>query len=321
MKKQRVGIIGTGLHGSRYARHIINDVEGLELSMISRRSDEVSVQAREWGVEYTRNWQELVAADNVDAVIAVTYPTMNLEIARWCAQHSKALLLEKPMAASSEESMEIEQMFGERGLKLSVGQTLRYNGVITSLRENLPDMGRLFSFSANQRLEPSTLEWHYKPEHAGSGVSFHTAVHVFDALRFITGKNIARVFALCRSRVNPALEDLLCVLVEMEDGVVGTVDCSKVGGARSGRFEFVCGDGQLHGDQIHDILERITGNRRENVVHPEPAGTIVPLLLDWYDYLVDRGPNPITGEDGRLAVRACEACLWSARSGEWVDVI
>ena len=34
-----VGVIGTGKHGSRYARHIINDVDGLALTAISRRSE------------------------------------------------------------------------------------------------------------------------------------------------------------------------------------------------------------------------------------------------------------------------------------------
>ncbi|MDH3346739.1 MAG: Gfo/Idh/MocA family oxidoreductase, partial [Desulfobulbaceae bacterium] len=271
--------------------------------------------------ESTRDWRELVCSDKVDAVIAVTYPTLNLEIARFCAEHGKALLLEKPMAASAGEAGEIKQLFADRGLKLTVGQTLRYNNVVMALRDYLPDMGMLFSFSANQRLEPSTLDWHDEPKHAGAGVSFHTAVHVFDALRFITGRNIVRVFALCRSRINLALEDMLCVLVEMEGGVVGTVDCSKVGAARTGRFEFVAKEGQLHGDQIHDTLDRIRGAQREGLTHSAPVSTIVPLLCDWFDYLVDRGPNPVSGEDGRLAVRACEACILSAKSGEWVDVV
>ncbi len=34
----RIGIIGTGKHGSRYANHIVNDIDGLELTAISRRS-------------------------------------------------------------------------------------------------------------------------------------------------------------------------------------------------------------------------------------------------------------------------------------------
>ena len=44
----RVGILGTGKHGSRYARHVVDDVEGLELVAISRRSAEGRAQAAGW---------------------------------------------------------------------------------------------------------------------------------------------------------------------------------------------------------------------------------------------------------------------------------
>ncbi len=73
---------------------------------------------------------------------------------------------------------------------LTVAQTLRYNPVIQALRQRLPEMGELYSFTANQRLEPSTLAWHDDQETAGAGVLFHTAIHVFDALREITGLKV-----------------------------------------------------------------------------------------------------------------------------------
>jgi len=57
----RIGIIGTGRHGSRYARHIVADVEGLELAAISRRSSERTAQAGEWGCRAHEDWRHLVA--------------------------------------------------------------------------------------------------------------------------------------------------------------------------------------------------------------------------------------------------------------------
>lgn len=44
----KVGIIGTGAHGSRYARHIVNDLPVLRLTAISRRGEEGKKQAAEW---------------------------------------------------------------------------------------------------------------------------------------------------------------------------------------------------------------------------------------------------------------------------------
>ena len=316
----RVGIIGTGRHGSRYANHILHDLDGLTLAAISRRSDRGPLQAEEWGCRLFTDWQELVHAPVVDAVIAVVPPALHPDIARACAAAGKPLLLEKPLAVSVTAGREIVELFRQRSLPLTVGQTLRYNSVIRHLRQRLPEIGRLYAVSANQRIEPSTLAWHSDPELAGAGVSFHTAVHVFDALRYITGLEVVRVCATLRREQNPCLEDSLAVVMEMEDGVIGTVDCSKVGHARSGRFEFVGSRGQLAGDQIYNTCEQIRGTEVQVLDPGRAVGTIVPLLTQWREFLAGRDRNPVTGEDGLAAVRCCQACLESARQGCWVDV-
>jgi predicted dehydrogenase len=314
----RIGIIGTGRHGSRYAAHIVRDIDGLELAAISRRSEEGRAQASLWQCTWYNDWRQLVADSRVEAVIGVVPPAFNLAIARSCAELNKPLLLEKPLADTAASAAAIVELYRQGNLPLTVGQTLRYNQVVRMFKEKIASIGTLHSFAANQRLEPSTLSWHKQPELAGAGVSFHTAVHVFDALRFITGLEIVRVMALTGSRYNEVLEDLLLVMVEMENGVVGTVDCSKVGGARSGRFEFVGSDGQLAGDQVHNDCVRIAGMDIQRLDCGEPVGTIIPLLQDWQRFLAGKGENPVAGVEGMRAVQICEACLNSARSRSWV---
>jgi len=316
----RVGLIGTGRHGSRYARHIVSDLQGVSLAALSRRSEERQLQASQWQCRAYADWRELVADEGVEAVIAVVPPSLNLAIARACAEVGKPLLVEKPLAANLGDAREMVSLCRREGLVLTVGQTLRYNQVIRQFKRQLPEFGQLYSFAANQRLEPSSLKWHDAPELAGAGVSFHTAVHVFDALRFITGREIEKVMALRGQHHGAQLEDLLLVMVEMEGGVKGTVDCSKVGRARSGRFEFVCAEGQLVGDQVHNTCSRIHGLKREAIDCGQPVGTILPLLEDWRDFLGGRIKNPIPGEEGLRAVQLCAASLESARRKSWVDV-
>ena len=316
----RVGIIGTGIHGSRYANHVVHDIEGLELAAISRRSEEGRVQAAQWKCDWYRDWQHLVADEQVEAVISVVPPALNLAIARSCASFNKPLLIEKPLADTSASAAEIVELYRKRNLPLTIGQTLRYNQVIKTFKEKLPALGTLHSFSANQRLEPSTLLWHEQPDLAGAGVSFHTAVHVFDSLRYITCLDIVRVMAVTGSRHCKVLEDLLLVLVEMENGVMGTVDCSKVANARSGRYEFVCSNGQLVGDQVYNNCSRYVGTDIQTVDCGQPVGTIIPLLQDWQRFLSGLGDNPVSGADGLRAVQICEACLKSSQSACWLDV-
>lgn len=316
----QVGVIGTGKHGSRYARHIVHDVEGLRLAAISRRSEAGRAQAEEWGCRWYDDWRQLVADSKVDCLVSALPPALNLEVAAACALAGKPLLLEKPMAVSAGEAEAIYQLFLRQGVELTIGQTLRYNRVINLLRDHLGGIGTLHGFTANQRLEPVELAWLDEPDRAGAGVSFHSAVHVFDSLRYITGREIVRVMARTRCLHARRLEDHLLALVELDNGVLGAVDCSKIGPARSGRFEFIGAEGQLHGDQVHGSCEIIRGTRIDAVPGGEAVSTIVPLLADWRDHLNGRADNPIPGFEGLAAVRICEACLRSSARGSWQEV-
>ena len=319
-KALRVGVIGAGKHGSRYARHISHDIDGLNLVAISRRSDEGRALASQLDCHWFPHWQHLIDSPEVDCIVAALPPTLNLPVARACAEAGKPLLLEKPMAVTVDDAITIHEGFKTKKLGLTIGQTLRYNTVINGLRANFPSIGSLCSLAANQRLEPATLAWLDQPEHAGAGVSFHSAVHVFDAINYITGRNIVRVMAKTRCLHSVCLEDHMVVLIELEGGILGIVDCSKIGPARSGRFELIGDKGQLHGDQVHNQLEYIQGAQRSSLPCNEPLSTIVPLLEDWRRFLQGEGENPIPSEVGLTAVRVCAACLRSAAQGKWEEV-
>ncbi len=316
-----VGIIGTGKHGSRYANHIIEDLgDRFHLAAISRRSEIGKEQALVWDTTLYPDWRDLVCSSRVHAVISAVTPNLNGKIGRLCAEMKKPLLIEKPLATDFQEAQKLVALFDRADVPLTVAQTLRYNSVVCALRENLPTMGRLFSLSACHRLEPSALPWLEQPEIAGGGVIFHTAVHLFDALRYITGEEIVKVRAVARKIFNPHLEDVVVAEVILSNGCPGIIDASKVSPARSGRYEFVCENGQLHGDQIHGTLQRIEGTNTIALPVEQPGPTVLPLLEDWHAFLNGRGNNPIPGSEGLAAVKVCHACRRSVVTGLWVDI-
>jgi predicted dehydrogenase len=323
-----VGIVGTGVHGARYARHVLADAPDLALAAISRRSPAGEEQAREWGCVWHNRWEALVADPKVAAVIAAATPDLNVAIARACGAAGKPLLMEKPLAVDPAAAAAAVAAMGD--LPFTVAQTLRYNPVVLGLRRELPRAGRLHSFSANQRLERSVHPWLEDPAVAGGGVLLHTAVHLFDALRFVTGRECLRVRAETWRRFNPNLEDLAVATLELgepDGGVerpggpprcVGTIDVSKVGPARHGRYEFVGEAGTLQGDQIHGTLEFVRGTAVEALPVEPQAPTLPPLLADWAAFLRGEGKNPIPAAEGLAAVRIAAACAASAASGEAV---
>lgn len=321
MKQKHIGIIGSGKHGSRYANHILADVPGLRLTAISRRSPAGERQASQWGCVCHRDWRALVSDPAVEAVICATPPALNIEIARACAAAGKPLLVEKPLALNTSEGREILALFQKSGTGCTIGQTLRFNTVINELRRQFTLVGRHYSFVASQRLEPSHLEWLEDPAQAGAGVLLHTAIHIFDAIRSITGEEVVRVRASTRRHHNPNLEDLASIQLELTDGAVGLIEASKVGPARSGRLEFVGSGGILQGDHVHGILEFISEKGLTPLPLAQPGPTIPPLLQAWHRFLSGEGENPISAEEGLYALAISEACLEAAEKDDWVELM
>ncbi|MGI6656994.1 MAG: Gfo/Idh/MocA family protein [Desulfobulbus sp.] len=317
----RIGLIGTGKHGSRYANHLVRDIKGAQLTAICRRDRaRGEAQAGDWGCRWFGDWRALVEDPEVDCVIAATPPAHNGEIGAACARAGKPLLMEKPLAVSVREAEALVEHFDRAGVGLTVGQTLRYNPVIRLLREQLPTIAPLCGLTANQRLEPATLAWLDVPELAGAGVTLHTAIHVFDAVRWITGQEIVRVAARIRCVQSRCLEDQLVALFELGNGVLGSLECSKTGHARSGRFELTGEGGQLWGDQVHHVCERVRQMERTVLDPGKRVYALVPLLRDWLAFLRGKGENPVPAGDGLAAVRVCSACLRSAAKDRWEAV-
>lgn len=319
-KKIKVGIIGTGRHGTRYANHIIHDVPGIELKAICRRSPEGRKQAETWNVLLHDDCKDLICNPAVEAVIAVTPPYMNLAIAEACVRERKPLLIEKPLAVNSFVASQIVRSFRSANVPLTVGHALRFNSTIKTLQKELYRIGTVFLFSANHRLEKAPQDWQDNPDMAGGGVILHNAVHIFDALRFITGREVVRVRSSMFCRNTLKVEDLFTAQIEMEGGLVGMVDASNVSKSRSGHYDFVGSEGQLRGDQVHGYIKFIHGKTIEQFPNDKPTPTIIPLLTAWRDYLEGNGPNPVTGEDGLAAVLICDACRESAIEDKWVKV-
>ncbi len=318
----RVGIIGTGRHGSRYANHIVNELPELTLVAISRRSAEGCAQAERWGCRCYGDWRRLVAAAEVEAVICVVTPDLHEAVGAACVAAGKPLLIEKPLAVNGQAAARLVAGFAAAGLPLTVAQTLRYNPVVLALREEFGRLGRLYSFAADHWLARLEHPWLDDPARAGAGVVLNAGVHLFDALRFISGCEVRRVAARVARYEARNLEDQFSALLELDNGVVGTVDGGKVGTARCGRYAFVGRNGRLEGDQVRGTGQWQAGAEVIPLdLKSSPVAALVPLLRDWQGFLAGRRPNPIPGEAGFAAVRIADACLRSAaRQGAWQDV-
>ena len=99
MKLVRLGLIGTGKHGSRYAKHIVEDLPQAELAAVCRRDRQQGEKlAASYGCPFYADYHALMQDARIDAVALVVPPAFHGEIVAAACAAGKHLLIEKPLA-------------------------------------------------------------------------------------------------------------------------------------------------------------------------------------------------------------------------------
>jgi predicted dehydrogenase len=318
----RLGLIGTGKHGSRYARHIREDLPDVTLAGIARADPvKAAATARALGCRAFGTFDALLAAPDVDAAIAVVPPTLHLDIVRAAAQHGKPLLLEKPAAASVAAGRAMLAALADRPVPVMVAQTLRYNAVVRALLANREAVGTVHSLCLSQRFERSSLAWLDDPAMSGGGMALHTGVHCFDLLRLLTGLE-ADAVACQMARVNTErTEDSFAASIRLGGGrVLATVSGSRATGGRTGHVELAGVAGLLVGNHVAHHAKLVVGTETRSIELGEPVATVREVVKDFVRALRAGSPMPVPLDEGLRAVAIAEACGAAARSGSTVAV-
>ncbi len=318
----RIGLVGVGLHGIRYARHINRDVAEARLVAVTRRQREPGeAQAAELGCAYEASVEALADRPDVDAVVVVSPPIAHLEAVLAALAAGKAVLVEKPMVANVAEAEELRLAAERSGVPVMVAHTLRYNTVLRTIREQLPALGRVVQVRISQRLEPSSLAWQKAHQASGAGSILLTGVHLFDTVRWLFADEVAEVFCRSRRVLNLAHEDFFAANVVLaRSGIHADLEVSKYTASRSCRIEIVGEEGQLFGDYWnHRLLYTSGRSERAWELSPE-VFTIEEVVRDFCRRLIAGREMPITVTDGLRTIEIAEACLAAARTGSVVTL-
>ncbi len=299
----RIGLIGLGRHGARYASHLTaGDVPGALLSAAWRRdAREGAEQCRKLSCRFEPDLERLLAAADLDAFCLVVPAGEHRRLACKIAERGKPLLIEKPLARTVPEAVEIIGAFERARTPLVVGQTLRFDPLTRALRERSAQFGRLTGFGFEQRLENRGLAWEDEPKTSGGGVLIQTAIHTVDALRVITGREL-ELLAATLGRVHYQNNEDVGLLHLRAGDVVGDLRVSKIGRSRHMRFALYFEDGGLEADYIERTLYETHGRDRSAVAVPEVP--TVPLLLRAFAaHLRGEIENPVPPRDALESLR------------------
>jgi len=317
-----VGLIGVGRHGSRYAKHIHEDLPEIDLIGLWRRNaDEGKRQARQYGCRYFHTYTDLLSDSSIEAVVVALPPALNMAVCEEAAYRGKHILLEKPMAINVGEAIRIREEVSRCGVRLMVSQTLRFNAAVMAVKDRIPQLGSLHSIHLSQRFEPSPLAWLDQRDLAGGGIVLHTGVHSFDLLRFFTQEEVDKVSCRINRVVTRGTEDNFSAIMTIGRGnIIASVMGSRATMGRNGLIEVAGEKGQLIADHVHNNLYEVRGMERKDIDLGDPVPTVYEALKAFYESLARGVPFPVSIEDGAIAVAIAEACYRSDQTGEWEKV-
>ena len=133
----RVAILGIGHMGKNHLR-VLDMLDGVSVTKIFD-TNEVELQrlSKQYGIPYTLDVEE--AIKNVDAVILVTPTSTHFDYFKLCVGKVKNILIEKPLAETYAQTVEIEKLADENGMFIQSGFIERFNPAVAELKKILEE--------------------------------------------------------------------------------------------------------------------------------------------------------------------------------------
>jgi predicted dehydrogenase len=188
--------------------------------------------ATRFGFEHTASADEIIADEDIDAVVIATRHATHAALTAAALRSGKAVLSEKPLALSRSEIAEVESALAGGGL-LMVGFNRRFAPLTVQLREqvaSLPDLVLLARINAGPLPDDHWLN----DLDEGGGRLLGEGCHFVDLLADLAGAPTVAVHALAVSEPDRPIEasDGIVATLRFASGAVGTLLYSGRGDPR-----------------------------------------------------------------------------------------
>jgi predicted dehydrogenase len=132
----RVALIGFGYWGPNYAR-VLSDLPGAGLTAVcDQRPDRRSLaRQRHRAVAVCETPDELLARDDVDAVVIATPASTHAPLVRAALSRGRHVLVEKPMALDAGDGEALCDLADATARVLMIGYTFLYNAGVRKMKE------------------------------------------------------------------------------------------------------------------------------------------------------------------------------------------
>jgi UDP-N-acetylglucosamine 3-dehydrogenase len=331
----RAGVVGLGMMGRNHVRVWDEAVDGVELIAVAD-PDPAAVERATAG-RRARGFEDaerMLAEEELDLVSIVAPTSLHLPVTV-AALHSGAhVLVEKPIAATRDEALEMMAAAESAGRMLTVGHIERFNPAIRELRRRLANgaLGRIFQVKAT-RLGP------FPARIRDVGVVVDLAPHDLDVMRYLVGDEPIRLYAETERRIHTEHEDLFNGIIKFANGVIGVLDINWLTPTKRRTLTVTGERGMFLADYIaQDLVLFSNPEAAETWVNPGAGARITsvaegemtrfsirrrePLVVELEEFaraVREGGPPPVTPRDAMIALQLARTMVESAQTGRVID--
>lgn len=217
----RIAQVGLGYWGPNLARNLAI-VDGGELSLLcDANAERLERIGRAYpAARRTTDYAQVLEDESIDAVVIATPVATHFDLARAALTAGKHVLVEKPLATSSEECMELISLADGADRRLMVGHVFLFNSAVQKVKDFI-DQGQLGEvyYTYSQRLNLGQVRqdvnamWNFAP-------------HDLSILCHWLNGEPEEVRARGYSYIQPGIEDVVFMSMVFPGGIGANVHIS-----------------------------------------------------------------------------------------------
>lgn len=330
---ERLGcaVIGVGMMGASHAR-VWSELPTTRLAAVfDLDRDRAAEVAACCGAVAASSLEGAVSREDVAIVSVCTPDDSHLAPCLAAARAGKHLLIEKPLASTVADADAIVEAVREAGVTAMVGHICRFDPRYAGAREKVRQglLGDLiFAYARRHNVISS-------PRRAGrhTDVLGFLAIHDIDAIHYVTGRRIVRVFARGSRKLlaDMGVDDAVTAVLDFDNGACGSLDALWVSpdgvvSILDARLDLVGTTGRVEIRDSRDleVIDAARTTALDVTYGPEVAGVVAGALrvqLEHFAACVTEGGEPLAPlAEARDAVAVVEAMRRSLASGAPEDV-
>ena len=322
MSGVRIGLIGCGGMGTELGRNV--GKEGPPASVVAAcdiLEDRRNAVSTELGAIPVASADELLAREDVDAVIVAVPNYLHSPIAVAAAKAGKHVYSEKPMSLFVEDCTAMIDACKAAGVKLMVGHVLRYIGAFRLAADHVRkgDIGEPGAIAITRigtlNYGGAAAAWRNKDETSG-GFIFEVHVHELDYMRSVMGEpeEVYSSAAKFVPRSDGDFEDIQSVTAWFEKGRIAQLLAGNSSPASMYSAYIHGSEGEIVFNGWSGITLRRFDEEAREISAPENApNPVAEELGDFVTSIVTGCEPAVPGEEGRRSVAYARAAVMSAR--------